>query len=132
VLTLANSGVTAGDYPVVTVNSKGIVTGGRALTASDIPVLNQNTTGNAATATVAVKANTLNNPQSGGGMTFNWSGQAGQPSWLWGSNDGTNIYVYNPVNFSVANANTWSGSSKTTSAAAPSGGVNGDIWFQYA
>jgi hypothetical protein len=34
-------------------------------------------------------------------MTFNWSGQSGQPSWLWGGNDGTNMYVYNPSNFNV-------------------------------
>ncbi len=33
--------------------------------------------------------------------TWNWSGQSGQPSWLWGSNDGTNMYVWNPSNFSV-------------------------------
>ena len=32
---------------------------------------------------------------------WNWSGQAGQPSWLWGGNDGTNMYVYNPSNFTV-------------------------------
>ena len=32
---------------------------------------------------------------------WNWSGQGGQPTWLWGSNDGTNMYVYNPSNFSV-------------------------------
>ena len=25
----------------------------------------------------------------------------GQPTWLWGGNDGTNMYVYNPANFSV-------------------------------
>lgn len=37
---------------------------------------------------------------------WNWSGQGGQPSWLWGGNDGTNMYVYNPSNFRVANANT--------------------------
>lgn len=36
---------------------------------------------------------------------WNWSGQAGQPSWLWGSNDGTNMYVYNPSNFNVNYAN---------------------------
>ena len=36
---------------------------------------------------------------------WNWSGQAGQPSWLWGSNDGTNMFVYNPSNFSVNYAN---------------------------
>lgn len=48
-------------------------------------------------------------------MTFYWYGQNGQPSWLWGSNDGSNIYIYNPSNFSVkyaasagsANAVTW-------------------------
>lgn len=34
-------------------------------------------------------------------MVFNWSGQSGQPSWLWGGNDGTNMYVYNPSNFNV-------------------------------
>ena len=29
------------------------------------------------------------------------SGQAGQPTWLWGTNDGQNAYVYNPSNFNV-------------------------------
>lgn len=38
-------------------------------------------------------------------MTFNWTGLGGQPNWLWGGNDGTNHYVYNPSNFSVAQAN---------------------------
>lgn len=63
--------------------------------------------GNSATATLATKASTLS--QGGGngtGMTFNWSGQSGQPTWLWGSNDGTNIYVWNPSNFSVNYATT--------------------------
>lgn len=36
--------------------------------------------------------------------TWNWSGQSGQPSWLWGSNDGTNMYVWNPSNFNVNTA----------------------------
>lgn len=31
----------------------------------------------------------------------------------------------------AANANTWGGSNKYISTAGPSGGVNGDIWFQY-
>ena len=31
-----------------------------------------------------------------------WSGQGGQPTWIWGGYDGTNMYVYNPSNFSVA------------------------------
>lgn len=61
--------------------------------------------GNAATATLATKASTLS--QGGGNgtaMTFNWAGQSGQPTWLWGSNDGTNIYVWNPSNFNVNSA----------------------------
>lgn len=32
---------------------------------------------------------------------WNWSGQGGQPPWLWGGSDGTNMYVYNPANFTV-------------------------------
>ena len=60
------------------------------------------TTGNAATATLATKASTLARDGGNGiGMTFNWAGQSGQPAWLWGSNDGSNIYVWNPSNFSV-------------------------------
>jgi len=38
----------------------------------------------------------------GWATTFNWSGQGGQPTWLWGSNDGLNMYVWNPSNFSVS------------------------------
>lgn len=42
-------------------------------------------------------------------MRFYWNGQAGQPQWLWGSNDGVNIKVWDPSNFSVnyANACNW-------------------------
>lgn len=38
------------------------------------------------------------------GMVWNWSGQGGQPDWLWGGNDGINMYVYSPSNFSVSYA----------------------------
>ena len=34
-----------------------------------------------------------------------WAGQGGQPSWLFGSNDGANWYVWNPSNFNVNYAN---------------------------
>ncbi len=44
---------------------------------------------------------------------FNWTGQAGQPSGLWGSNDGTNYYTWNPSNFNVNYANS-AGNSDTT------------------
>ena len=39
-------------------------------------------------------------------MTFNWSGQGGQPTWLWGGENGTDMYVYNPSNFTVYSAKT--------------------------
>ncbi len=35
---------------------------------------------------------------------WNWSGQGGQPAWLWGSNDGSNMYVWKPSNFDVNSA----------------------------
>lgn len=40
----------------------------------------------------------------GGIATFNWSGQSGQPTWLWGGNNQHSYYVYNPSNFRVAYA----------------------------
>lgn len=56
-------------------------------------------TGNSSTANTAGKigeGGNTNNP-----ITFHWSGQSGQPTWMWGSNDRANQYVYNPSNFSV-------------------------------
>lgn len=44
------------------------------------------------------------NPAAGR-MVFNWAGLGGQPTWLWGGNDGVNMNVYNPSNFSVNFAN---------------------------
>lgn len=58
--------------------------------------------GNSSTATVAAKLGRSGN--SSVPMTFNWSGQSGQPVWLWGGNDGSNMYVYNPSNFNVDSA----------------------------
>lgn len=51
---------------------------------------------------LSYKASTLS--QGGGdglAMTFNYVGQAGQPTWVWGTNDGTSVNVWNPSNFSV-------------------------------
>jgi len=45
---------------------------------------------------------------------WNWAGQGGQPGWLWGGNDGVNMYVYNPSNFSVNYANS-AGGARTVS-----------------
>lgn len=41
----------------------------------------------------------------GGDINFHWEGRDGQPIWLWGGEDGTNMYVYNPATFSVNRAN---------------------------
>ena len=74
---------------------------------------------------------------------WNWAGQGGQPGWLWGGNDGVNMYVYNPANFSVNYANSayistavsgvWFGRNNQT---VPSGGtwrvitsINGKVDF---
>lgn len=74
--------------------------------AADFPTLNQNTTGNSATSTLASKSSTLaQNGGSGAAMTFSYSGTGGQPTWLWGTNDGISMTVYNPTNFTVANSN---------------------------
>lgn len=37
-------------------------------------------------------------------MTFHWSGQTDQPTWLWGGKDITDMYVYSPSNLSVKSA----------------------------
>ena len=69
VLTLAATGVTAGEYAVVTVDAKGRVTAARALTQTDVPDLDGskiisdisvNTTGNAATASKLQAPITIN------------------------------------------------------------------------
>lgn len=59
-----------------------------------------NITGNAATATRAYPRKA-----DGGNINFNWSGQSGSPTWVWGGSDGTNMYVYSPSNFNVSWAN---------------------------
>ncbi len=38
-------------------------------------------------------------------MRFHWAGQGGQPPWLWGGNESGNMYVWDPSNFNVNNAN---------------------------
>lgn len=51
----------------------------------------------------ATNAQCLNNDDKY--MKFHWSGQKGQPTWLWGGNDSGDMYVYNPSNFNVNYAN---------------------------
>lgn len=58
----------------------------------------------ATSAGLATNAQCLNNDDKY--MKFHWSGQDGQPTWLWGGNDSGDMYVYNPSNFSVNYATT--------------------------
>ena len=65
------------------------------------------------TAGTAWAANRLRR-EGGVDTVWNWAGQGGQPGWLWGGNDGVNMYVYNPSNFSVNYANS-AGGARTVS-----------------
>ena len=77
--------------------------------------------GNSNTANVAKRLGKAGGTD--GAMAFHWSGQGGQPSWLWGGNDGTNHYVYNPSNFHVRNADTVGGHYITISPNAGNAGL---------
>lgn len=71
----------------------------KLITSSDIGSQSVNY---AASASIAGTASYLGRGgNTGTPMVFNWSGLDGQPPWLWGGTDGTNMYVYNPSNFSV-------------------------------
>lgn len=64
-----------------------------------------NITGNAGSANVGKALQIYDGSNKAINSTFHWVGEGGQPTWLWGSNDGTNAYVYNPSNFRVSYAN---------------------------
>ena len=63
------------------------------------------------TATKLARDGDLANP-----MTFNWKGKDGQPTWLWGGEDGGNMYVYNPSKFNVNSAKTAASAANADSA----------------
>jgi len=95
--TLANSGVVAGTYSKVTVDAKGRVTVGGALTAADIPSLDASKIG----------SGSIPVSRGGTGGTDQATGRAGLGI---GSMATRNV---------------------TISTAGPSGGADGDVWFQY-
>ena len=102
--TLAVSGVTTHSANVVP-NASGALslgTSDRKWANVYATTFTGNLSGNANTASTAAKL--AQNGNVAVPMTFNWSGQTGQPSWLWGSNDGVSTYVYNPSNFNVNSA----------------------------
>lgn len=66
----------------------------------------------------------------GNDLNFIWSGQGGQPTWLWGGADGANMYIYNPSNFSVnyANSANYANSSGSSGYANSAGSANYVAW----
>lgn len=75
--------------------------------------INGNFVANGATANINVTgwAGYLRMQNSGVTGRFDYSGQGGQPTWVLGSNtsDGSQFLVWNPVNWTVANANALGG-----------------------
>jgi len=71
--------------------------------------------------------NYLGNGTANKSMVFYWSGQAGQPTWLWGSNNGEEIYVYNPANFSVNYATTAGSATDATKLPLAGGALTGNL-----
>lgn len=61
-----------------------------------------NVSGNSTSASVGKALQIYDSSNKAINSTFHWVGLDGQPSWLWGSDDGTNAYVYNPANFRVS------------------------------
>ena len=59
-----------------------------------------------------------------GVTTITYSGNAGQPAWLLGTNSGTNYQVWNPSNFSVATATNFTASGYSYSAPGRAFGTN--------
>lgn len=65
---------------------------------------------------------------NGGPMYFDWEGQGGQPSWVWGGNDGVNMRVWNPSNFSVNYANS-AGSAPASGGTAWATTIVPNVWY---
>lgn len=87
-------------------NSKGIYTSG-AIKADGGFRGKADTAGWADSAANADSSNVAQHvANDGANMRFHWNGQGGQPAWLWGGNNPNDMYVYNPSNFRVANADT--------------------------
>ena len=113
--TTAGSATTAGAVPWSGITGKPTTIGGYGITdaptkagtgASDTwPI---DITGLAGVASRLVVSGTY--------CQFNWSGQGGQPTWMWGGNDSANMYVYNPSNFNVAYAASAGNASTANSA----------------
>lgn len=100
--------------------------GGSFITSSNIGSQSVNYANSAGSATYATYVNT-----SGGAQYFNWSGQGGQPTWLWGASAVGNAYLYNPSNFSVNYANS-AGYASSAGSAPANGGTSSYVTINYS
>ena len=92
--------------PIQTVNGVKPDSKGNIAITSVANATNATNATNANHATTADTANRAYPRNAGGGdINFHWEGRDGQPTWLWGGEDGTNMYVYNPSAFVVHYAN---------------------------
>lgn len=99
-------GVVKPDGSTITINSNGVLT-----------AINANHATNADHATSADTANRAYPRMVGGGdINFYWEGRDGQPKWLWGGEDGSNMYVYNPAALSVNHATSADSATNATNA----------------
>lgn len=76
------------------------------------------------TATKLARDGNLANP-----MIFNWSGKDGQPTWLWGGEDGSNMYVYNPSRFNVNSAKTAASADSAKKLTTNAGSATQPVYF---
>lgn len=113
------SGLTAGHYIRATSATTYAFSG---IQAADVPILNQNTTGTATNAT-----NCGRSILSGNGMNFTGGALNADRTITLGTPGNLNAVTTSAV---TTNSHTHS-MGITVSTAAPSGGVNGDIWMRY-
>jgi hypothetical protein len=113
-----------------TMNSTGAMTqaGNQVLHAGNYTTYTPSKTGSGASGTWGISITGRGYPlrSDGTNINFIWSGQSGQPTWLWGGSDGTNMYVYNPSNFSVNYA------TSAGSAGSVSGGLTTSNYSSYS
>lgn len=86
---------------------------------------------NAASFTVG-RATTATNAEKLNNQNWHWSGQGGQPTWLWGGSDGTNMYVYNPSNFRVNYANSAGSINWANIIGVPAAALGGIVGYSLA
>ncbi len=60
---------------------------------------------------------------------WNWAGQEGQPTWVWGGNEINNMYVYNPRNFHVNYADSAGSAGSASKLTANAGSSMQPVYF---